>query len=193
MGRFTFTTHGVRQGSELRHRTSRWLFPALQGKEWYRTRGFKEVALVHGVVEDSYRKTSRWINRMRHQTEEEGTPSRTLCDGSESEGTHILAHVEARTEQILSHYGVTDPGLPTEERDTASASTTLSSEAIQTAVEACQRVEEETAANGQSQSRAFLLRAPLTLHLMKLLKDIRQILGRDAYAGISYRYLHLIR
>ena len=146
VGRFTFTTHGVQQGSTLRHRTSRWLFPALQAKEWYRTRGFKEVALVHGVVEDSYRKTSRWINRIRHQTEEEGTPYRTLCDGSEWEGTHILAHVEARTEQILAEHEVTCEGLPAEERDTASASTMLSSEAIQTAREACLRSEEETAA-----------------------------------------------
>jgi len=128
------------------HPTGRWLFPPLQAKEWYRTRGFKEVALVHGVVEDSYRKTSRLINRIRHQTEEEGTPPRTLCDGSESEGTHILAHIEARTEQILAHHEVTSEGLPAEEIDTASASTTLSSEMIQAAVEACQRSEEATAA-----------------------------------------------
>ena len=146
MGRFTFTTHGVQQGSELRHRTSRWLFPALQGKEWYRTRGFKEVALLHGVVEDSYRKTADLINRVRHQREEEGTPSRTLCDVSEWEGTHILAHLEARTEQILAHHEVTCEGFPTEEIDTASASTTLSRDAIQAAVEACQRSAEETAA-----------------------------------------------
>jgi len=122
------------------------LFPALQGKEWYRTRGFKEIALVHGVVDGSYRKTAELINRIRHQREEEGTPSRTLCDVSESEGTHILAHLAARTEQILAHYGGTGEGFPTEEIGTASASTRLSSEAIQTAVEACQRSEEETVA-----------------------------------------------
>ena len=143
MGRFSFTTHGVQQGCSLRYQTSRWFFPALQAKEWYRTRGFKEVAFLHGVVEDSYRKTSRLINRIRHQTEEEGTPSRTLCDGSESEGTHILAHVEARTEQILAHYDVTPQGLPSEEMDTASASTKLPLEAIQSALEACELSEEE--------------------------------------------------
>jgi hypothetical protein len=115
----------------------------LQAKEWYRTRGFKEVALVHGVVEDSYRKTSCLINRMRHQTDEDGTPFRTLCDGSELEGTHILAHVEARTEQLLAQHDVTSEGLPAEEMETASASTTLPSEAIQTALEACERSEEE--------------------------------------------------
>ncbi len=143
MGRFSFTSHGVQQGSTLRHRTSRWFFPALQAKEWYRTRGFKEVAFLHGVVEGSYRKTSRLINRMRHQTEEEGTPPRTLCDGSESEGTHILAHVEARTEQILAHHGVDGQGSAVEEMETASASTRLSSEAIQAALEACELSEEK--------------------------------------------------
>ena len=146
MGRFTFTTHGVPHGETMRHPTGRWLFPPLQAKEWYRTRGFNEVALVHGVVEDSYRKTSRLINRMRHQPEEEGTPFRTLCDGSALEGTHILAYVEARTEQILAPHDVTSEGHPAEEMETASASTTLPSEAIQAAVEACQRSEEETEA-----------------------------------------------
>lgn len=143
MGRFTFTTHGVQQGSTLTHRTSRWWFPPLQAKEWYRTRGFKELALVHGVVEGSYRKTTALINRVRHQSEEEGTPSRTLCDGSESEGTHILAHVEARTEQILAHHDVTFEGHPAEEMETARASTALSSEAIQAAVAACECSEED--------------------------------------------------
>ena len=40
-GRFTFTTHGIRQGTTVCHQTGRWFFPPLQGKEWYRTRGFK--------------------------------------------------------------------------------------------------------------------------------------------------------
>ena len=117
----------------------------LQAFEW-----LEEQVDIHGdilsrslleqgfVYQDSYRKTSRLINRMRHQTEEEGTPFRTLCDGSESEGTHILAHIEARTEQILEHHAVPSEGLAAEEMETASASTTLSSEAIQTAVEACE-------------------------------------------------------
>ncbi len=96
VGRFTFTTHGVQQGSTLSHQTSRWWFPALQAREWYRTRGFKELALVHGVVEGSYRKTTALINRVRHQSEEDGTPSRTLCDTTEGEGAHILVRPENR-------------------------------------------------------------------------------------------------
>jgi len=127
----------------MRHLTGRWLFPPLQAKEWYRTRGFKEVAFLHGVVEGSYRKTSRLINRIRHQTEEEGTPSRTLCDGSESEGTHIMAQLEVRTELMLAHHGVDSQGLAAEKMETASASTELSSEAIQAALEACERSQEE--------------------------------------------------
>jgi len=89
VGRFTFTTHGVMQGPELRYRTSRWLFPALQGKEWYRTRGFKELALMHGVIDNSYRQTAAWINRVRHQSEEAGTPARILCDTAEGEGQQM--------------------------------------------------------------------------------------------------------
>ena len=100
------------------------------------------MALVHGVVDNSYRKTTALINRVRHQSEKEGTPFRTLCDSSESEGAHILAHVVARTEQILAYHDVTSKGLPTEEMETASASTVLSSEAVQAAVEACAFSEE---------------------------------------------------
>ena len=40
----------------IRHH--RDLFPRLPGKKWYRTRGFKELAYVHGTPHQSYRKTS---------------------------------------------------------------------------------------------------------------------------------------
>ncbi len=53
VGRFTFETYGVK-GKE--GYDSGELFPALKGKEWYRTQGFKEIAYVYGTVEDSYRK-----------------------------------------------------------------------------------------------------------------------------------------
>jgi len=138
VGRFTFTTHGVVQGSELRHRTSRWLFPPLQAKEWYRTRGFKELALVHGVVDDSYRKTADLINRIRHQSTEEGTPSRTLCDTAEGEGQQILAQMERQADRILQEHHFTQEGQPEEEVDWGKASTTLSREAVARALEACE-------------------------------------------------------
>jgi len=115
VGRFTFTTHGVVQGSELRQRTSRWFFPPLQAKEWYRTRGFKELALVHGVVDDSYRKTADLINRIRHQSAEEGTPWRTLCDTAEGEGRQILAQMERQADRLLQEHHFTQEGEPEEE------------------------------------------------------------------------------
>ncbi len=125
------------QGTELRHRTSRWLFPALQGKEWYRTRGFKELALVHGVVEGSYRKTTDLINRVRHQSAEEGTPVRTLCDTTEGEGQQILAQMERQADRILQEHAFTPEGAAKEEVDWGNASTTFPREEVAEAIEAC--------------------------------------------------------
>ena len=125
------------QGTELRHRTSRWLFPALQGKEWYRTRGFKELALVHGVVEGSYRKTTDLINRVRHQSAEEGTPVRTLCDTAEGEGQQILAQMERQADRILQEHAFTPEGAAKEEVDWGNASTTFPREEVAEAIEAC--------------------------------------------------------
>ena len=142
VGRFTFTTHGLQQGTTLRHQTSRFWFPALQGKEWYRTRGFKELALVHGVVEGSYRKTTELINRVRHQSEEEGTPVRTLCDTTEGEGQQMLAQMERHADGILQKHHFTPEGRPEEAVDWGHASETLPVEGIEAAVQACEVAEE---------------------------------------------------
>jgi len=114
VGRFTFTTHGIgTAGTEpLHHLTGREFFPPLQGRQWYQTRGFKELALVHGVVEDSYRKTSELINRVRHQPE--ATPARRLCDTSEQEGQKILSYLEDRAAQVLAAHEVSAEGTPPE-------------------------------------------------------------------------------
>ncbi len=149
MGRFTFTTHGVEQGSTLTHRTSRWLFPPLQAKEWYRTRGFKELALVHGVVEGSYRKTAMLINRVRHQSEAEGTPPRTLCDTTEGEGQQILAQMERQADRILQEHAFTPEGKPEETIDWGHASGTLAMEEIAVALATC-----EVADDWQEEMRA---------------------------------------
>jgi len=126
------------QGSELRHRTSRWLFPPLQAKEWYRTRGFKELALVHGTVEGSYRKTTVLINRVRHQSAEEGTPVRTLCDTAEGEGQQILAQMEKQADCILQEHTFTPSGEPQEEVDWGNESTTLPLEEVAAVIDACE-------------------------------------------------------
>ena len=140
VGRFTFTTHGVRKGGVVYQLTGRCFFPPLQAKEWYRTRGFKELALVYGVVEDSYRKTSALINRIRHQAG--ATPFRTLRDASEGEGEQILAHMEGRAERILEKHHFTPEGMPPEEMVTSSASRVCSPEEVQVALESCEIPEE---------------------------------------------------
>lgn len=67
--------------------TASELFTPLHGKQLYRTRGWKELALVHGVVEGSYRQTARWLNRVRHQPD--GTSARTLQEVAEAEGGRV--------------------------------------------------------------------------------------------------------
>ena len=54
--------------------TGRDIFLYLHGKEYYRTTGFKEIALIYGDTEKSYRKTAKLINRIRYQ-EKDGTPA----------------------------------------------------------------------------------------------------------------------
>ncbi len=79
---------------------TREFFPPLQGEEKYRTEGFKEIALIHGTTEGSFRKTSVLLNRVRHQ-KEGGTPSRTVRDNTEYEGRKIQNHLEEKTLGIL--------------------------------------------------------------------------------------------
>ncbi len=81
----------------------------LQGEEKYRTEGFKEIALIHGTTEGSFRKTSALINRVRHQ-EAEGTPSRTIRDHTEYEGSKIQDYLEEKTQTILQENGLSQKG-----------------------------------------------------------------------------------
>ena len=81
----------------IRHH--RDLFPRLPGKKWYRTRGFKELAYVHGTPHQSYRKTSDWLNRVRHQPG--ATSARTLQDSTEMEGERLREHIYRKAEGIL--------------------------------------------------------------------------------------------
>ncbi len=81
----------------------------LQGEEKYRTEGFKEIALIHGTTEGSFRKTSALINRVRHQ-EAEGTPSRTIRDNTEYEGSKIQDYLEEKTQTILQENGLSQKG-----------------------------------------------------------------------------------
>lgn len=111
VGRFSFTTHRLESaaGPTLYNSASE-LFAPLQGKEWYQTRGFKELAFVYGSTEESYRKTSQLINRVRHQPG--GTPARTLREQSEAEGARIEEAVEKKAGQILHRHQFTAQAVP---------------------------------------------------------------------------------
>ncbi len=89
VGRFEFTTHQVCDGERTLYDTASEFFPQRGRWEWYKTSGFKEVAYIHGVTEASYRKTSRWLNRVRDQSEREGTPARSLQAQAEGEGIRL--------------------------------------------------------------------------------------------------------
>jgi hypothetical protein len=83
----------------------------LQGEERYQPEGFKEIALIYGTVEGSFRKTSALINRIRHQ-EEGGTPFRTIREATEREGMLLQEHLEEKVSSIFQENGYTPEGHP---------------------------------------------------------------------------------
>lgn len=91
------------------------MLPILKGKERYKSRGFKEIGLVHGTIETSYTKSSRRINRIRHQ--EGATPARTLRDNSEVEGQAIQQRLSEQTQAVLSDHHFSPQGSPSEIAD----------------------------------------------------------------------------
>jgi hypothetical protein len=93
------------------YNTSRELFFPLQGEEKYCTEGFKEVALIYGASEESYRKTSALLNRIRHQ-DEGGTPFRTVREAVEHEGTLLHEYLEKKTSALFKENGFTPEGYP---------------------------------------------------------------------------------
>lgn len=116
IGRFSFETHRRENlYGELLYTTSRELFYPLQGEEKYQTEGFKEIALIYGTVELSFRKASALINRVRYQ-EEGGMPFRTLREAVEHEGELLQACLERKTRDIFKESGFTPDGYPQEAR-----------------------------------------------------------------------------
>jgi len=110
VGRFEFATHSVLHGDALKYNTAIDLFAELKGKEFYRTIGFKEIAMIYGDTEKSYRKTAKLINRIRYQVEE-GTPYRTLQENTEKEGSNLIDYVEEKTKRILIENGFAEDGV----------------------------------------------------------------------------------
>ncbi len=137
IGRITFDTYWVEEIEETADDKAKCAFPMLHAQEWYRTTGFKEVALVYGSVEKSYRKTTALINRVRHQ--EEATPSRTLRENTEGEGQQIMAYMEQQATTVLQEYGFTPDGAPTEAATDHRQQTlvTLPPEQVAPAIQAC--------------------------------------------------------
>ena len=152
VGRFEFVTHSITIDGKCTYNSGVDCFVPLRGKEWYQTRGFKSIALVHGASEKSYRKSSEMINRIRHQ-EDGGTPSRTLRDNAHNEGMKLVQETQAKAKQILSANGFTQEGKPLEanqkygkkhdeQATTASATKTvvqLPQAEIEKAIEVCQK------------------------------------------------------
>jgi hypothetical protein len=115
---------------EILYNTSREFFLPLQGEEKYRTEGFKEIALIYGTAEESFRKTATLINRVRHQ-EEGGTPFRTIRETTECEGTLLQAHLEEKGSLIFQENGFTPAGHPQDVIwDTESLNSPLSEEEL---------------------------------------------------------------
>ena len=97
-------------GVSARYNTARDLFPELKAKEFYRTTGFKEIAMIYGDTEQSYRKTAKLINRIRYQ-EQGGTPYRTVQENTEKEGSNLIDYVKEKTRRILKRNGFSEDGL----------------------------------------------------------------------------------
>ena len=108
-GRFTFTTHSVFEEGKLVYNTASDEFQPLIGKGYYRTAGFKQLSMMEGDVEQSFRKTAASINRTRRQ-EVGGTPFRTLRDNTESEGAELIDYIEMKTDRILEENDFTKEG-----------------------------------------------------------------------------------
>ena len=117
IGRITFSCHQVTREGSVVLDTSREVFPALIGKEWYRTVGFKELTIVHGLLSDSYRQTMQMLNRIRHQPG--ATPLRTLQDSVEADGLAAAEALEQEARRTLRDGGLDDKTLlPVEARPT---------------------------------------------------------------------------
>jgi hypothetical protein len=102
IGRFSFNTHSVYDKSNKnKYNTAKDFFQPKKGNEYYKTIGFKEIAIVDGVTQSSYRKVQMRINRQRYQ-EDNVTPSRSLQNTIENEGNKLQTYIEDKTLEILS-------------------------------------------------------------------------------------------
>jgi hypothetical protein len=111
IGRFTFKTFDVKGAHQKPLFQGIELFPVAKGKQWYPTCGFKEIALIHGAAQRSYRQTVQVFNRSRRQ-ESGGTPLNTLRDMTEAEGLKVLDFLARKTENIFLRNHFSPEGRP---------------------------------------------------------------------------------
>lgn len=124
--------------------TSRAVFPALVGKEWYRTVGFKEIAIVRGALDGSYRHTMELLNRIRHQPK--ATPLRTLQDAVEAEGHSASKALDEEARRVLREEGFDETTLTPTAKRAASESQQLTPEVVEAALRAVAPDEQTLAA-----------------------------------------------
>jgi len=93
--RFTCLTYDVKDEDQNTNFNGLDMFPVRIGRQWYQTSGFKELGLIVGAAQRSYREITRVFNRSRHQ-EVGGTPLNTLRDGAQAEGLHVIDFMEKK-------------------------------------------------------------------------------------------------
>ena len=139
IGRFEFITHHIVLDDQMVYNTSREFFPGLRYWERYRTSGFKELAYLYGVTEESYQKTSDWLNRTRYQLHD-GTPARTLREQAMGEGNRLMQVIDQKAEQILEAHGFRKDGIfegnPATYQESEAAN--LPNDRVNAAIAACQ-------------------------------------------------------
>ena len=113
VGRFMFPTFDVRDSKESIVFRGLDVLPIRTGKQCYLTAGFKEHAILRGVLDRSYRKTNIAFNLQRKQIKG-GTPLNTLRDAAESQGTAIMDAIEDETKRIFVEHHYTIQGNPLE-------------------------------------------------------------------------------
>jgi hypothetical protein len=111
VGRFTFKTYDVKDENNKTLFAGIKLFPERKGLQWYPTCGFKEIALIYGAAQRSYRQTIQVFNHSRRQ-EVGGTPLNTLCDVTQTEGLKVLDFLTRKTESIFRKYRFNSQGMP---------------------------------------------------------------------------------
>lgn len=99
-GRYKFDTHYAYDINGHRFDSSKLVFSPLNPKQFYLTTGFKELAMIIGDTEESFRKTSKLINHVRYQMEN-GTPHRTLHDQTQKEGVELINHLKEKADALI--------------------------------------------------------------------------------------------